>query len=78
MAIVHFRLPSGWVPLEETIANLADDSSAKLKRHELNENKLSLYFEEVRILFFISFFFNRFYLLKINRFQNLVKASDLK
>jgi hypothetical protein len=33
MAIVHFRLPSGWVPLEETIANLADDSIAKLSLH---------------------------------------------
>ena len=63
MAIIHFRLPSGWLPAEDTIANLIDDSNAKLKRHEINENKISLYFEEVRLIYI--FFFNKYYIKRL-------------
>lgn len=51
MAIVSLRLPSGWIPIEDTIENLVKDEKLNLKRHEINENKISLYFDEVLIIF---------------------------
>ena len=48
MAIVNFRLPSGWIPVEESITNLTNDENVKLKRYEINENKIALYFDEVK------------------------------
>jgi hypothetical protein len=45
MVIVSIRLQSGWVPIEESIAQLV--GNAELKRHELNENKIFLYFDQV-------------------------------
>lgn len=48
MAIVNLRLPSGWIPVEDSIKKLIDDTSVNLKRHEINENRVILYFEEVR------------------------------
>ena len=46
MAIVNIRLPSGWIPIEESIEKLKY-MDAQLKRYEINENKVSLYFDEV-------------------------------
>lgn len=45
MAIVSLRLPTGWIADEgsiESLRNLVD-----LRRHELDENKVNLYFDEV-------------------------------
>jgi hypothetical protein len=47
MAIVNLRLPSGWTPVESSIPDLQNDLNVKLKRHEINENKVVLYFDEV-------------------------------
>jgi hypothetical protein len=49
MAIVNIRLPSGWIPIEESIEKLKY-MDAQLKRYEINENKVSFYFDEVIIL----------------------------
>lgn len=45
MAIISIRLPSGWEPVESSIQSLTD--SQDLKRFELNENKINLYFDQV-------------------------------
>jgi hypothetical protein len=48
MAIVSLRLPTGWIADEgsiESLRNLVD-----LRRHELDENKVNLYFDEVILL----------------------------
>lgn len=76
MAIIHFRLPSGWVPIEESIINLRQDANAKLKRHEINENKISLYFDEVRLFFHENE--SKFKFIVFFRFQNLEKVLNLK
>lgn len=47
MAMVNIKLPSGWVPIEESIEKLK--SSVDLKRFEINENLIVLYFNEVTI-----------------------------
>ena len=49
MAIVNFRLPSGWIPIEQSLEELKNFAT-QLKRYEINENKVSLYFDE-EILF---------------------------
>jgi hypothetical protein len=45
MAIISIRLPTGWMPLEDSVENLKQ--TVDLKRYEINENKLNLYFDEV-------------------------------
>ncbi len=45
MAIVSLRLPTGWIADEASIETLR--SLVNLRRHELNENKVNLYFDEV-------------------------------
>ncbi len=47
MVIVSIRLQSGWVPIEESLIQLV--GNIELKRHELNENKIFLYFDKVFI-----------------------------
>ena len=47
MAIVAIRLPTGWQAHEPTVQALRTEESVRLKRYELNENKMSLYFDEV-------------------------------
>ena len=49
MAIVNFRLPSGWKPIEESI-EILKYMDTQLKRYEINENRVSLYFDEVIVL----------------------------
>lgn len=46
MALVSVKLPSGWVPIEESIDKLK--STVELKRYEINENIVVLYFDQVR------------------------------
>jgi hypothetical protein len=46
MAMVSVKLPSGWVPVEESIERLK--STAELKRYELAENVAVLYFDQVK------------------------------
>lgn len=48
MVIIGLRLPSGWHGVEDSIKKL--ENSHDLRRYELNENKLSLYFDEVIFL----------------------------
>jgi hypothetical protein len=50
MAIVSLRLPTGWIADEASIETLR--SLVNLRRHELNENKVNLYFDEVKNLFY--------------------------
>ena len=45
MVIVALRLPTGWEVVEETIESLK--KSDDLKRDEINENKVDLYFDQV-------------------------------
>ncbi|CAF0775839.1 unnamed protein product [Brachionus calyciflorus] len=45
MVIVGLRLPTGWEPVEESVKVLEDTHD--LRRFELKENKLSLYFDEL-------------------------------
>jgi hypothetical protein len=49
MVIISIRLQSGWVPIEESITQLIGNT--ELKRHELNENKIFLYFDKVFFLY---------------------------
>lgn len=45
MAIVYLRLPTGWEPVHESILVL--QNTKELKRFEIAENKINLYFNEV-------------------------------
>ena len=45
MALVSIKLPSGWKALEEKIEVLK--RSIDLKRYEVNENIIVLYFDEI-------------------------------
>ena len=46
MSIVSIKLPSGWIPIEESIESLKE--MVDLKRYEIsNENRIFLYFNEV-------------------------------
>lgn len=56
MALVSVKLPSGWTPIEESIDKLK--STAELKRYEINENIVVLYFDQVRELFVGANFFS--------------------
>lgn len=47
MAIVAVRLPSGWEADESSIQKLTN--KVDLKRFEIDENKISLYFDQVII-----------------------------
>ena len=45
MALISIKLPSGWIPIEETIQILK--KTFDLKRFELKENLIVLYFDQV-------------------------------
>lgn len=47
MAIVAIRLPSGWEADQDSIQKLT--ATVGLKRFEVVENKISLYFDEVNL-----------------------------
>lgn len=49
MVIINIRLPTGYEANEETINSLI--KSHDLRRFELNQNKINLYFDEVRSCF---------------------------
>lgn len=50
MAIVALRLPTGWEAVEHTVESLKE--KVDLRRHEINENRVHLYFDQVKILLF--------------------------
>lgn len=56
MAIVAIRLPSGWEADQDSIQKLTQ--TVDLKRFEVVENKISLYFDQV--ISFIYFFFRKY------------------
>lgn len=52
MSIISVKLPSGWTVIEETIEILK--RSVELRRFEIsNENRVFLYFDEVKKNLFI-------------------------
>ena len=72
MVIIGLRLPSGWQGVEDTIKKL--ENSHDLRRYELNENKLNLYFDEV---IFHNIFFS--FISKINKKKKLtVKGKNFE
>ena len=48
MALISIKLPSGWLPIEKTIQILK--KTIDLKRFELKENIIVLYFDQVNSL----------------------------
>ena len=46
MAIVALKLPTGWTADVNSIESLKQQ--VDLRRHEINENKVNLYFDEVK------------------------------
>ena len=51
MAIVSLKLPSGWNAIEQSVERLK--SSSNLKRFEIKDSNVALYFDEVGFLFLI-------------------------
>ena len=47
MIIASIRLPTGFQPDEESIRSLRNDLDVDLRRFEIHENKVNLYFEEL-------------------------------
>lgn len=45
MAIVNIRLPSGWEAIKDSIEKLT--TQVDLKRFEIDQNKINLYFDQV-------------------------------
>ena len=58
MAIVGIRLPTGWIADESSVENLR--ALVGVRRHELNDNKVNLYFDEVRSFILINKLFLNF------------------
>lgn len=60
MVIIGLRLPSGWQAVESSVKKL--EQSQNLRRFEINENRLSLYFDEVffdlKYIFYLVINFN--------------------
>ncbi|GBO03086.1 Alpha-2-macroglobulin [Araneus ventricosus] len=51
MAVVSVKMPSGFVPDEWSLYELQSDTEVQLKRHELDGNRVNLYFNEVTFPF---------------------------
>jgi hypothetical protein len=48
MSIISIKLPSGWLPIEESLEKLKLDEQLEIKRYETNENRIFLYFDKVK------------------------------
>ncbi len=45
MALINIKLPTGWTAIEESLINLK--TTVDLKRYEINDIQIVLYFDEV-------------------------------
>ncbi|XP_076322552.1 alpha-2-macroglobulin-like isoform X2 [Tachypleus tridentatus] len=47
MAVLELKMVSGWIPDETSIKNILNREELNLRRYEVEENKLNLYFSEL-------------------------------